>query len=183
MDGRSTPHVRQSKAHFTFHATIRRSTKHTKLVKMTNRLTPHFKKCGRLLSQPRPQDRRPCEGLDRGWSLTSATSLLTEYRSTVDAGAAVRSTQSRKEHGGGGGGDQRYAREMSSAGGCGRCDSVGGDAALRTLAVVFSALVARQRYFSTTTNGPTAWQPINWPLEDRMQSPSLLDGPLRRYTH
>jgi len=50
MSGR-TPHIRHNEAHFTFHATIWRS-KSNKLVEMTNRSTPHFLKCGRLLSQP-----------------------------------------------------------------------------------------------------------------------------------
>ena len=39
MGGRSTPHIRHSEAHFSFHATIWRS-KRNKLVKMANRSTP-----------------------------------------------------------------------------------------------------------------------------------------------
>jgi len=42
------PHIRHNEAHFTLHATTWRS-KRNKLAKTTNRSTPHFKKCGRLL--------------------------------------------------------------------------------------------------------------------------------------
>jgi len=77
----------------------------------------------------------------RSQSVCSA--IFAEYRTSPEARATIRSSQSRN------GGDQRYAREMSAS--CAFRNTVS-DAPLRTLLFVTVALCVWQRYLSTNRN-------------------------------